>query len=373
LTVLSILEVIEDTRIGGAQKVCLDLCRCLTERRHDVVLAVVGRSGPLTAGLATTGIETVFFDEPPRKCHFRLSRRLCALVRGRAFDIVHSHMFVPNTWTALACITTPRVAFIPTEHTAGAWKRPHHRVADRLVYGRADAVAAVSATVREVIAAASPAIERKVAVIENGVAVPAAITPGAKSSARRGLDIPENAFVVTAVGRLTWEKDHATLIDAAAVLRECAPETIVLVVGSGALESELVERAGSASLSGTVRFLGTRTDVGRILAASDVFTMPSVSEGSPLALLEAMAAGLAPVVSDIPALAGKVRNERTGMVVPVGRPRMLAEALIRLYRDRTVSAELGRRAREHVSAGFTMAKTVDCYEELFTRLVKVRR
>jgi len=373
VTRLSILEVIEDTHIGGAQKVCVDLSRCLAGRGHRVTVAIAGEVGPLSDGLTATGVESVSFGERPRKFHFSLSRAVRGLVCGHDVDVVHSHMFVPNTWAGFAARRERRVAFVPTEHSPGAWKRRLHCFADQLTYRRADAVVCVSESVAEAVAASHRRASRKLQVIENGVDVPPAVTPEMRRAARSALDVDENAFVIAAVGRLTWEKDHASLIHAARLLRRRAPDLVVLIVGSGPLEDELAERIRASDTSKTVRLLGTRTDVNRILAAADVFCQASLSEGSPVALLEAMAAGLPAVVSNIPALASKVRHEGTGFVVPTRRPDALAQAFEKLLRVRAVRLQLGLRAREHVSARYTLEQTADHYEELFMRLAEARR
>ena len=207
--------------------------------------------------------------------------------------------------------------------------------------------------------------ERKIEVIHNAVAVDrfqVHSPPGLRAWLARGRPWP----VVLTCARLDPQKGHLTLLRAAAEL----PETIFAIAGEGPDRARLELEATALGVADRVRFLGFRVDIPELLAASDVFALPSLYEGSPLAVLEAMAAGRAVVSSAIGGTEELIDDERSGLLVPPGDHIALAQALRRVLADPELRSSLGRHAHERVAREFTataMARRVTgVYEGLLS-------
>jgi glycosyltransferase involved in cell wall biosynthesis len=186
-------------------------------------------------------------------------------------------------------------------------------------------------------------------VIANGVAVPEPLPAAEVEELRRGLGLEEGACAVLSLGQLEERKDPRTAVAAVRRAREQGADVVLLLAGSGPLETELRREEGPA-----VRVLGYRDDAARLLEAADVFVLPSAREGQSFALLEAMSHGLPPVVADGSGNAETVGD--AGLVYPYGDAEALAEALAGLASDPAERARVGEAARARARADFSLER-----------------
>jgi len=233
-------------------------------------------------------------------------------------------------------------------------------VLERIAYLGADAVVFLSEAEKE-------QFKRKMGFLpERHVVIP----PGVelrRESGERAVQLREELglkgkVVIAFVGRLLKVKGVEELVEAA---KELPPQAALLIVGDGPERKRLEAIARELGLSGRIRFTGWRGDVPALLAVSDIFALPSYSEGLPISLLEAMAAGCACVVTDIGL---PVEDEVDALVVQPGDVSGLRKAMERLVVDPELRRRLGERAREKARAEFTWTRAVESYLKLFTEL-----
>jgi glycosyltransferase involved in cell wall biosynthesis len=189
-----------------------------------------------------------------------------------------------------------------------------------------------------------------------------------RAAVRREMGVDPEAFLVVSVGRLVPVKGHAHLIDALPEVLRRRPDAAVLIVGDGPLRNDLEGRARSLGVGDRVRFSGHLGDVASVLGAADLFALPSLNEGLGLALVEAMATGLAAVASRVGGVPEVVVDGETGLLTPPRDAGALAGAVLRLMEDageRRRMGEAGRaRVRQHFSIERTVRETERLYEEL---------
>jgi glycosyltransferase involved in cell wall biosynthesis len=197
--------------------------------------------------------------------------------------------------------------------------------------------------------------------IANGVPSAQAIT----SNLRDELGISADQSVIVAVGSLYRVKGHHDLLNAAAILLSEGHDIHVVIAGRGNHERALRSLGNSLGIDERVHLLGLRSDIANVLAAGDVFVLPSRSEALPLALLEAMFAASPIVATDV----GEVRNVlcggHAGLIVPPGHVDDLATAVAHVLRDKVFAQELGRRARERAAAQYSLERMSDRYWVLY--------
>jgi glycosyltransferase involved in cell wall biosynthesis len=193
-------------------------------------------------------------------------------------------------------------------------------------------------------------------------------TWGSSNGVRQELGLPEDALVVGTVGSLTPKKDHHTLLRAAARAARSVPGLRVVVVGQGPLEDDLRAAAGDLGIGEAVLFTGHREDARRLLGAFDVFALPSLHEGLPISLLEAMARARPVVASRAGGMPEVVTDGRDGLLVPVGDAPALGDALVRLLRNPGLRERLGRAARRRAGE-FDIRTAVRRQEEVYGKLL----
>jgi glycosyltransferase involved in cell wall biosynthesis len=183
------------------------------------------------------------------------------------------------------------------------------------------------------------------------------IDTAARAEARRRLDIPAGAEVVTTLGRLTAIKQHDLFLAMAERVAATNPSAIFLIVGGGELRHSLEQQAAHRGLASRVRFLGWRRDLPTIYGATDVFALTSRNEGTPVALIEAMASGVPGVSTDVGGVRDVIESEAVGIRVPAGDADQLARAVSSLLQSPDRAA-IGERARQTVRARFGLERLV---------------
>jgi glycosyltransferase involved in cell wall biosynthesis len=184
---------------------------------------------------------------------------------------------------------------------------------------------------------------------------------------RRELQLVDGELLIVSVGNLYPVKGHAFLLQALSELARSSdvPSWRLALAGRGSEAEHLAQLANRAGLDHRVHFLGFRADVPDILAAADVWVMPSLSEGLPLALLEAMFAGKAIAASAVGGIPEAVASEEHGLLVPPQDPAALTAVLARLLRSRELRAALGAAARQRAMQEFSVTHMADAYERLY--------
>jgi glycosyltransferase involved in cell wall biosynthesis len=315
---------------GGGAETYIDLLEAIEGYDHGR-LALAGGRTPAAAAASLGGR------------YARIARR------ARHVDLVHLHGDVA---AALALPLLRRRPAVWTTHGLHLARRasglPLHalRAALRRVIGACACTICTSEAERGELRALAGAHAGRLAVVRNGIELPAPVAARARAQARAALDLADGQLAVLFLGELEARKRPLDAIAAAERARDAGAPVVLLVAGDGPLGAEVGARSGAA-----VRPLGFRRDRERLLAAADVLVMPSEREGLSFAILEAMGAGVAPVVSDGPGNPEAVGG--AGIVVPVGDVGALARTLARLAAQPHEVRALGAAARERVATTLT--------------------
>ncbi|MGH3366999.1 MAG: glycosyltransferase [Nocardioidaceae bacterium] len=357
---------------GGAEQLLASTARHIDRQRFAIEVAyLLPWKDALVAECQASDVP-VFCLGQRRAADPRWAWRLRRLVAERGYDIVHSHMPLPAVVARLA-LARPRPRLVHTEHNTWSRYRWSTGAANALTYSRNDRVIAVSHAV-------SASIDPRrvwgrlpeVQVLHHGIELSGAL-PGSehRGRARELLGIPPDAPVVGTVGTLTAKKDHRSLVEAFAIVRDALPDSRLVIVGGGPLERALRHQVAVLGLEGVVCLTGTRNDVPSLLPAFDVFAMSSLFEGLSIALIEGMAAGLPAVVTKVGGMPEVVVDGVTGRLVTSRDPRAMSEALVELLRDgelhRRMSAASYRRAQE-----FDLRAAVRKIEKIYDQVVAAR-
>jgi glycosyltransferase involved in cell wall biosynthesis len=348
---------------GGTERLIVGAARHLDRSQFELVVAyLLPWKDAFVADIEATGTEVVCLDAP-RPTSVAWLPRLRRLVRERAIDVVHTHMPLPAVAARLA-LPGRRPAFVHTEHNMWDRYRRPTRWANAATYRRNARVIAVSDGVAGSIRSSVP-----VEVVVHGTDPSLAVTgEAARAAARADLGVAPDARVVGSVGNFTAKKDQATLLRAVAEVPAAdlggGGDAVLVLVGLGPLEGELRALARDLGIAERVVFAGSRDDVFALLPALDVFALSSRFEGLPIALLEAMASGVAPVATRVGGIPEVINDGRDGVLVDPGDPTGLAAALTRVLGDDDERARIGACARAR-AGDFDLVHAVRRAEEIY--------
>ena len=347
------VKIIEITNVDfSLRHFLLPLMRAIRARGHEVVGACA--EGPLLTDVRAEGFRVIaipFVRRLSPLAHIRAFQSLVAILRAEKPDVVHAHMPISGFLARLAARVAgvPRIAYtchgFLFNHASSSLPR---RALSFIMEWTAGRVTDVFLTVSE--AEARDARRLHIAPLAEAVRNgrdPAVFRPdlSARERIRGELGVPEDRVVIMAVSRLVWHKGYPEL---AAAMR-MVPEAELWVAGER-LDSDrgadMAALLGSAGLGCRLRMLGYRADIPALLAAADIFTLPSRFEGLPMSVIEAMLTGLPVVATNVRGPAEQVVDEVTGLSVPAGDQVALGSALGRLVRDPELRARMGQAGRQ---------------------------
>jgi glycosyltransferase involved in cell wall biosynthesis len=349
---------------GGAERLLAGAVRHIDRRRFRVEVAyLLPWKDAFVAEIEAAGIPVHCLDSR-RATSVGWVRRLRHLVRQEDIGLVHTHMPLPAVAARLALpgLTHGGPTFVHTEHNMWDRYRLPTRWANAATYRRNAAVIAVSDGVAQSISSNVP-----VDVVVHGIDL-ATLHHGqaARAAGRAALDLPPDAPVIGTVGNFTAKKDHASLLNAFAMVHDDRPDARLVLVGLGPLETELRNQAAALGLADAVLFTGMRDDVFELLPGFDLFVLSSRFEGLPIALLEAMASGVAPITTRVGGIPEVITDGRDGLLVEPGDPGALATALTKLLADDAGRARLATDARAR-AADFDLGRAVRTIEGIYDR------
>ncbi len=362
---MRVVHLIKATRISGAERHLLILLTAL--RRLDVDAHLLLLVEPkrlmddLVAEAGERGIPTQRIVIH-RDADLRLVGRLRESLRRLRPDILHTHLIHADTYGFLAgkLAGVPRI--ISSRHNDDPFRRRLPlRLTHRALWRGLHAGIAISEAIRQFMVEVEGAPEDKLHVVHYGLEferIEPAQIDAARSALRDELHLPPETFLFGMACRLTAQKGISDALQAFARIAESDERAHFVVAGDGELMARLLAEAQDWGLAERVHFLGWRSDVLDVLAALDVFLMPSRWEGFGLVLIEAMSRRIPVIASRVSAIPEIVRDGESGLLVPPSDPRALAEAMQRLLHDRPLRAYLGLLGEDRVESYFSAERMV---------------
>jgi glycosyltransferase involved in cell wall biosynthesis len=381
--VLRVAQLVERLDAGGAEALAVDIAGALAGRGHASHLVVASEAGPFRARVAQ---DVVFhtIDRPRRDggqvyriLYFaEACRRLESWLRSQRIEVLQTHLPKAN-FLGLVMAWRGVCRVYPTVHNnrefdygdnAGAMKRRLRRAGYRQMLRRCSGVIAVSEQVKSSLEAElglSPGTGETIRVVRNGVRVPAPVTAAGRAEARAHWGIAEGESLVVGVGRLTSQKNFAALVQALGRLERGRADWRCIIAGDGELLAELERLVAEAGLQDRIRLPGLVGDVPGLLAAADIFCLPSSYEGLPLVLLEAMGHGLPVVAFAIDGVTDVVTDGLQARLAEPGDVDGLAAALGTLLGDAPARGAIGAAARDLVLARYDFENVISNLETVY--------
>ncbi|HEY1164628.1 MAG TPA: glycosyltransferase family 4 protein [Chitinophaga sp.] len=366
---IRVLQTIRQGKIGGGESHVLDLVATLDRTKFDpLVLAFT--NGPMITALQQMQVPAHVI-ESEKAFDITVWKQVKRFMQQQQVDIVHVHGTRANTnvlWAA-------RSLQLPLVYTIHGWSfheglhpvMKHARIAaEKYITRKAQVNICVSESNRQTGLRAFGGF--KAEVIRNGVNPqkfdPAAAYPDVKAAC----GIPANHLVVGYIARMTLQKDPLGMIKAFAAVATQIPDITLLMVGGGELQQSARDTAASLRISDRVVFQDFRQDVPAVLNAMDIYCLPSLWEGFPIGVLEAMAMGKAVVATDVDGTREAVDHEHNGLLVPPSDSAALATAIIRLARDFSLRKRLQQKAIDTIRSTYNVTGMTRHIEAIYNKL-----
>ncbi|MEI6034878.1 MAG: glycosyltransferase family 4 protein [Verrucomicrobiae bacterium] len=361
-----ILHVIDSLHLGGAQEVVMNLATCGDKEhfRHEVA-AMHGR-GVYWDRMSALGIP--LHSLSPHKLFPWYAASLPALLLRGRFDILHCHLVASNIFAKPVGALCKVPVILNHDHTNDDYRANQKvRLAlDSLANRLATHLIAVSGSCRKFLVERERVPAEKISLVLNAID-PARYSRscGTREGARQALGLPPDGPVVAGVGRLNPQKNFVLFVQVAEEVSRRHPDAVFLLAGDGP-EEGLLRRCG-AGLGSRLVFSGYVPDTRLVYLAADVLLMPSLFEGLPMTLLEAMAMQVPVVASALDGIAEVIEDGLDGFLVPSGDCSLFASRVCRLLEDPALAARAGRAASEKVASRFSARRMCAEVEGIYRR------
>ncbi len=356
---LRIVQLIAPSKIAGAERSTVSLCRGLSAREHNVSL-LVKYSHELLEIARAEGVDALSMRFAG-KLNLLAVGRLARWFKRHKVDIVATQLSTASLWGTLAA----RYIGVPSVATVRALN-------SKTCYVYADRIITVSSAVKEHLVEQGVDAS-KIRVVYNGVDLGKFVPPTNRERAKRAVDLPRNSLIVGVVAHLTAKKGHKWFLDAVAPLLQTFPTLQILFLGEGEERANLKRQARSLRIDERVLLAGFHPDVVPWMSAMDALVLPPISkEGFGRVLVEAGAMGIPVIGTDVGGIGEVIVPGETGFVVAPGDANGLQTALSALLDDAELRATMGARGRERALREFSQERMVEQTETVYRELLAER-
>lgn len=363
-----ILHVLDSFDLGGAQEVVANLLACADRDTFELEVASMHRHGVYSDRFRVLGAPTHSLS--PHKLLPLYVPNLLNLLRRGHFDIVHTHLTASNLIAKPLAALARTPILINHDHANDASRRDRKVLcaADRWANQFSTHICAVSQSTRHFLVEEEHVGPARVTVVHNGIDL-GRFVPGQVSTeeARRSFGLPTEGFCLAGVGRLTRQKNFSLLLETAALLRRQRSDFFIALAGTGPLEADLRQQSTALGLDDIVHFLGHVADTSRLYPAMDMLVMPSLFEGLPMVLLEAMAMRIPLVAAAVDGVAEIVQNDGEGLLISQWNAEEYSRAIHALLDDPARRQRLTSSAQTKVHDHFSREAMTQNIEAIYKK------
>lgn len=369
---IKVLYLFVHTNFGGAEVGLLTTLRNIDRSRFDCIVVSIEKKGAVGVEIEKMGIRVIYLDSVARIFNFGLVKKIARILKQETPDILHTSLFYANFFGRLAAIFHRPPVLVTEERSMYTEKRFYHVIIDNLLSHMTDRIITCSKSVTIFTRDQEKIPESKFHLIYNAVDSGRFDIPRRKEDVRRELGFTGEDFVIGTVGSVIPKKGHRFLIEALAMLKKDIPLAKLVIAGDGESRSGLVEMAKDLGISDKIFFLGFRSDIPEVMKAADVFVLPSLQEGFPRTIIEAMYMGLPVIASNISGIPEIIMDGENGFLVPAGNPEELANRILSLYGDPPLRDAMGLKAKGKIESGHLPQNYINDLQSLYEELLLKR-
>lgn len=361
---MKVLLLISTRGFFGAENAVLELAKQLLLSEFEPHIGIIENTSGLHRDLQEAAQKNnILFKifSCSGKFDLRTISEIRNYTREKKIPLIHSQGYKSNIYALLSTINT-KTKKMSTCHnwSENSVKMKLYMYLDKLLLNKFDKIIVVSEALKKELSDSKIPL-RKISVISNGIEASRFDASVDVRQIRKSLSINEDEYVVGTVGRLTEEKGHKYLLKAVRTILKIYPKTKFLIVGEGPLRKRLEFLSKKLEIENNVIFTGIQKDIPSIIAAMDIFVLPSLDEGLPMALLEAMAARKPIIASNIGGIPKAVQNDQTGLLIRPADVEQLSEAILKLLGDKEKASFLAKNGYDKVKNEFSSKKMAEKY------------
>ncbi len=368
---INILFVLSALNNGGAEMLVIRLCKYLDKTRFNVSICSLSSQGALQDLISNYKIP-LFILEKKEGRDFSIVKKLKDIIIENEIDIVHTHNQGPLIYSVLASLLGKRHKLVHTEHINMMQEYSYSRkncYYNKFLYRFLDGFVSIANHLTECVLEQFPRLTKKTVTIRNCVDMSRFDVAASGENLREKLGLAEDSVLLGNISALRRQKDHGTMLRAMVQVARHDKTSYLVIAGDGECAGELKTQAEELGLNGRVFFLGYRADIENLLCQFSLFLLTSLYEGLPLCLLEAMAMRCPVVATDVTGTNELVRDGETGILVPAGDDKRLAEAILLLVNNPEIRGKFVSQAAAILKSDFNFTAMIRHYEDYYASMI----
>ncbi len=363
---IRVMQITHDLAIGGLQQVVVNLCRTIDKNKFHITVLCLRALGPLTSEIEQHGIKVILLPQVKSRTDYFSFLKVAKILRQNRIQVIHTHNTQPLFDGTLGSILSGgRQRIIHTDHARQFPDKKRYMFAELCMSYFVYKMVGVSEQTTENLRKYEKIPKKKLMTVKNGIDGDRFAINIDRCAKRKDLGISLVGKIIGVISRLEKVKGIAYLITAMPEIIDTFPELTLLIVGDGTEMENLQSQVNKLGLEQNVVFVGARHDVPEIFQVLDIYLLPSLSEGLPIGLLEALASACPVIASNVGGIPSVVSNEETAILVEPGNPQKLAAAIINLLQKKSLRHRLSGNMQNNFQKKYSAEKMTQKYSMLY--------
>ena len=369
---IKLLHVVLEMDVGGLQRFVYEMSLLMHGEKYDIEVLCLNRLGSFADALIKKGIPVTLLQKNQTRTDFSYPWKLKKFLKEKHFDIIqmHSGTFLYGSVAAKLAKTK---AVVYTDHGRALEETRMCIMEEQFASRFVDKIIAVSNELKEHLINVVGLPQEKTGTIINGINVENFSVREKPEYLLQEFNFKQEDKIIGTTGRLDDVKDHKTLIKSFQKVLEKTPNVYLMIVGEGHLKEELDVLVENKKLKDKIIFTGNRKDIPELLNLFDVFVLSSLSEGTSLSLLEAMASGLPAVVTNVGGNTALIKHEVNGLVVEPKNIEQISDSIIEILSDSDKYEKFRKNTLLHVHQNYSISSMIEKYEKEYNRILDSKK
>ncbi len=364
---LRVMQITHDLALGGLQQVVVNLCRAIDREKFDVSVLCLRDFGQFVPEIEKLGIRVYCLEQKESGTDYFSFLKVAKILKREKIDIIHTHNTQPFVDGTIASLMSSIKTVVHTDHARDFPDKKRYMFAEWLMSKFVYKVVGVSEHTTQNLIEYEKISKGKVLTILNGVDESTYNIAIDKEKKRKELGINRDGLIIGLGVRLSEQKGVAYLIDAMPEVIKVYPDITLVVAGSGEIENELKRKVYDLGLTTNILFPGARTDIHELLKLFDLYILPSLWEGLPMTILEAMAAGCPIIATNVGGNGMAIENGFNGSLIEKENSKLLAYEILKLLKDKKLREMYVQNSIEIFRNKFSARIMARNYEKLYLR------
>lgn len=373
---ISVMHVIYSLDAGGAEAVVANFAKYHNNNIFRYIICVISGGEFYKNEIIKSKAKFYNLAKSKNLINFCFLIKFIRIIKNEKVCILHLHNLSPSFWGTLAGLISGVKVILRTEHNilleGKNCEKKLKNFCRRWLGIFQKRIICVSNQVLASHTEKDKIFRKKYIKIYNGIDI-SKFSNKSCVDYRKQFHLPKDSTLIGKVARLTDQKGHEYILEAAKIIIERNPKVFFLIIGDGPKKQKLIKLAESMNLLNNVLFIGKRADVPNILKSIDIFVLSSLWEGFPMTIIEAMASGLPIIVTDVGGNSEAVKNGTNGILIPPKNSKELANAVFKLLENIELRKKMGKKSREIVTKKFTALQMVKKTENQYLKLLKMTK